>query len=531
MTLNRDHTCADSAKHHLKLPTFLPFGAMRKCVLFLAFLLIFTPSSAAKKNEIGHRRPRNAPDCKPFYVFFETITLLLDFLRWIGWFLQALINIIYFVLNTVLVTSCEIISSVFDCLRHAIKLLEHLGHGIRVLFQVNYSFVSSVFTWLARFFQFTIFSIRYLMESIVCAFHSIFWGILSVMRSLTTSIPLGFRYAFDSAWSAQNATGLVLYQSYLGWKYIFQAPTSALITITTSITAVLECVLMTAWSTAVLITELLAATVSLMLRGIALVGDTLRASLASVWCQLLNFTNMLLYRLQDFVATLGQAFVGVLVSLSWFVTFLFLRMIQGFVGVFSAIGWTVTAIFYFVSNIFTFVGRHIASVLQKCLNGLHILITTVVPSSPGGLFTLSALLSSVVLILCCRFVFEVNVLPFAFEMLATSLQGAVALLETFQWPNFSLSKRSQRRAKHMNQTQTRKDDKEEEELRRQLERERDKNLCVVCQSEQKNILVIPCRHMCMCKSCSNELFRVQMYRHRSCPLCRTPIASVIEIYS
>jgi len=45
-------------------------------------------------------------------------------------------------------------------------------------------------------------------------------------------------------------------------------------------------------------------------------------------------------------------------------------------------------------------------------------------------------------------------------------------------------------------------DEKDRDLKEQLERERDKNLCVVCQTDEKNIVVIPCRHMCMCKGCS-----------------------------
>lgn len=49
--------------------------------------------------------------------------------------------------------------------------------------------------------------------------------------------------------------------------------------------------------------------------------------------------------------------------------------------------------------------------------------------------------------------------------------------------------------------------------------------CVVCLSNRKNTTVLPCRHFCMCNECAKALLK----RSRTCPMCRLPITSVLQI--
>ena len=46
--------------------------------------------------------------------------------------------------------------------------------------------------------------------------------------------------------------------------------------------------------------------------------------------------------------------------------------------------------------------------------------------------------------------------------------------------------------------------------------------CVICLSETPDILIDPCGHVCMCKSC----FRTTL---KSCPICRTNIFRIINL--
>lgn len=53
--------------------------------------------------------------------------------------------------------------------------------------------------------------------------------------------------------------------------------------------------------------------------------------------------------------------------------------------------------------------------------------------------------------------------------------------------------------------------------------------CVVCQSEPRDTVVLPCRHLCLCVECSERVrTRVQQHSYR-CPLCRERIASMMRI--
>ena len=51
--------------------------------------------------------------------------------------------------------------------------------------------------------------------------------------------------------------------------------------------------------------------------------------------------------------------------------------------------------------------------------------------------------------------------------------------------------------------------------------------CVICLSEPRDTTVLPCRHMCMCNKCANEL-RNQPQTNK-CPICRTPVDQLLEI--
>jgi hypothetical protein len=49
-------------------------------------------------------------------------------------------------------------------------------------------------------------------------------------------------------------------------------------------------------------------------------------------------------------------------------------------------------------------------------------------------------------------------------------------------------------------------------------------LCVVCLDAEKNTVLLPCRHLCLCSTCAQIPELVQ------CPLCRSPVESRLEVY-
>lgn len=52
----------------------------------------------------------------------------------------------------------------------------------------------------------------------------------------------------------------------------------------------------------------------------------------------------------------------------------------------------------------------------------------------------------------------------------------------------------------------------------------DHHLCTICIEREKNILLLPCKHLCLCRKCfkDNNLYE--------CPMCRTPIESHLDVF-
>lgn len=50
-------------------------------------------------------------------------------------------------------------------------------------------------------------------------------------------------------------------------------------------------------------------------------------------------------------------------------------------------------------------------------------------------------------------------------------------------------------------------------------------MCVICFETVKDTVVLPCRHLCLCKGCS-QIVRMQS---NTCPICRCAIESFLHI--
>lgn len=52
--------------------------------------------------------------------------------------------------------------------------------------------------------------------------------------------------------------------------------------------------------------------------------------------------------------------------------------------------------------------------------------------------------------------------------------------------------------------------------------------CVVCRDRQKRVLLLPCKHLCLCDECADYLLFCT--ERRDCPLCRTYIEQSMSVY-
>lgn len=49
--------------------------------------------------------------------------------------------------------------------------------------------------------------------------------------------------------------------------------------------------------------------------------------------------------------------------------------------------------------------------------------------------------------------------------------------------------------------------------------------CVICMTEMKDTVVLPCRHLCICHQCAQVLH----YQSNKCPICRGSVRSMLKI--
>jgi len=60
-------------------------------------------------------------------------------------------------------------------------------------------------------------------------------------------------------------------------------------------------------------------------------------------------------------------------------------------------------------------------------------------------------------------------------------------------------------------------------------------LCVICQVNHKSVLLLPCKHLCLCPTCCDSILGYRaaggLLGQKRCPLCRAPVTSTLAVFT
>ena len=54
----------------------------------------------------------------------------------------------------------------------------------------------------------------------------------------------------------------------------------------------------------------------------------------------------------------------------------------------------------------------------------------------------------------------------------------------------------------------------------------DKLICIICQENDREVVILPCKHLCLCQFCADKI----KGNKKTCPVCRQPISDYLTFY-
>ena len=82
------------------------------------------------------------------------------------------------------------------------------------------------------------------------------------------------------------------------------------------------------------------------------------------------------------------------------------------------------------------------------------------------------------------------------------------------------------RVRETKEKKVREKEREEEIQRKKQLREGEMNsLCCICRDSPKSVLLLPCRHLCVCENCCSH------YPMDKCPVCRSTVSQQLKVYA
>lgn len=491
---------------HLKVIYYdldMPSQILRRLVFLSLVALVFSSDS-------GRLSERNE-DAQTKSLF----VLLKDFWHWMSWFVRSILSFVYFIFNTIALTLSQIMSIIVSIPQKLIDLVEFVGYCVRFALQANYNFVSSGISIIRRFLEKCFVFIKDLVFSTFKTFKSLFKTILQFFHNVVLSFPKIYGFAGTGAKTSANMVGSLALKTNMSFRAVLS-----------SFGAVVELFGRSIVTTVMLIADLITHLLLTCAKCFQFIGRTIIASVVSAYRWIVLLCQRTGNAVNSFSLYIIESAVSLFRQVKAFTQATVTTIIMGILSVFQTVGLFVIQVSLFIFGGFKQIFISLHYVFSQTFSNMERLVYGTIKTLRESNTSYMYASLSLILGLCLLFIVQkINVLNAGFLFLETTIQGMIMKVTATHTEPIT----DQEQWSHdINDGAPHGD---VENLQKQLQCERDKNLCVVCQDQPKKVLLLPCRHMCICLACANYITSSFQRHRRVCPLCRCRIDSTVEVFS